>query len=172
MPPLSVESLVPELTIKPVRPVFSIARAIPDGMGPQIEEAVKDFIRSSGIPRGVDIQGFYNQTLQGIANAAIQGQGNDLWLGVAGDELWIYLLGHLGNDIDGRMTYTVSQAWVRKDQRGQKWVKEVWAQVRQRAKNCLCKHFMVISTKENDAVYCRFLGRGFHKYATLLKEEI
>lgn len=168
----SVICEIPEFKVKTVYPSFEIVRAIPEGMGDQITRAVVDFIDCSNLPAGIDRQGFYHQTLQAIANSAILGQGSDLWLGMVNKELWIYLLGHVGPDFDGRMSYTVTQAWVKPDQRGQRWVKWAWGKVRQRAKDCLCSHFAVISTKENDAAYCRFLGKGFKKYATILKEDL
>lgn len=116
--------------------------------------------------------GFFNQTLQSIASASYLNQGGDFWLGTMNGNLVIYILAHIGNDYDGRLSYTVTQAWVRKDQRGKKWVKEVWEEVRARAKNCMCKHFSVISSRGKTAAYCRFLGKGFHPYAEILKEEL
>jgi hypothetical protein len=153
-------------------PDFRVVKVIPEGMAPQIEEAVKDFIRTSHTPHGVDHQGFYQQTLRAIANASYLNQGGDLWLGIIDGELVTYILAHVGQDIDQKLSYTVSQAWVRDDQRGQRWVKQAWEKVRQRAKDCLCGHFMIISSRGNDAAYCRFLGKGFHYYASMLKEEL
>ena len=168
----NVECLSPLLRIvEPEKPEFGLTRAIPSGTAPQIENAVKDFMVSSHLPNGVDKEGFYRQTLQAIAAASYLGQGGDLWLGFMHGRLVIYLLAHVGNDFDGRLAYTVSQAWVRKDQRGQKWVKWAWEQVRQRAKDCFCKHFVILSSRGNDKAYCRFLGKGFHFYASILKEE-
>ncbi len=158
--------------IEPEKPLFKLFKVIPDGMSKQLEAAVVDFINVSGTPDSIDKQGFYYQTLQSIANAAILGQGGDLWLGLRDDQLWTYILAHIGNDYDGRLSYTVTQAWVRKDQRGQPWVREAWQKVRQRAKDSFCRHFVVISTIKNTDAYCRFLGRGFKKYCEILKEEI
>lgn len=153
-------------------PQFGLFKVIPEGMAPQIENAVRDFIVSSHLPQGVDPNGFYRQTLQAIASASYLNQGGELWLGFMNGKLVIYILAHISNDFDGKLAYWVTQAWVRKDQRGQKWVKRVWEQVRQRAKDCLCSHFAVYSTRGNDNAYCRFLGKGFHFYASILKEEL
>ena len=153
------------------KPDFGLTRVIPPGVAPEIESAVRDFMVSSHLPDGVDKEGFYSQTLQAIASASYLNQGGELWLGFMGGKLVIYLLAHIGNDYDGRLAYTVTQAWIRKDQRGQKWVKKVWEEVRQRAKDCFCKHFAVISSRGKTAAYCRFLGKGFHYYAEILKEE-
>lgn len=170
---ITFESLSPHLELgESVKPLFGTVRQIPTGISPQLENAVRDFMVSSHMDDSVDKEGFYRQTLQSMAAASYLGQGGDLWLGIYKGELWIYLLAHVGNDFDGQLAYTVSQAWVRKDQRGQRWVKEAWEQVRQRAKDCLCKHFVVYSSRGRTAAYCRFLGKGFHKYAEILKEEL
>lgn len=152
-------------------PDFNLVNVIPSGYAPQIENAVRDFMVSSHLPSGVEPDGFFKQTLQAIAAASYLNQGGELWLGILNGRLVTYILAHVGNDYDGRLAYTVTQAWVRKDQRGEKWVKAAWEQVRQRAKDCLCKHFVVLSSRSNDKAYCRFLGKGFHYYASILKEE-
>lgn len=169
---ISVECLSPHLKlVEHENPDFGLSKAIPTGMAPQIENAVRDFIVSSHLPDGVDREGFFRQTLQSIAAASYLGQGGDLWLGFMNGHLVTYIIAHVGNDFDGKLAYTVSQAWVRGDQRGQKWVKWAWEKVRQRAKDCLCKHFVVLSSRGNDQAYCRFLGKGFHFYSSILKEE-
>lgn len=167
---LNVECISPDFKLN--QPQFGLAKVIPEGMAPQIEAAVRDFMVSSHLPQGVDPEGFYRQTLQSIASASYLNQGGELWLGVSRGTLWTYILAHVGNDYDGRLAYTVSQAWVKKDQRGQRWVKEAWEQVRERARNCMCSHFSIFSTRGNDKAYCRFLGKGFHFYSSILKEEL
>jgi len=167
-----VESLNPGLKIvEPKNPEFGVVKIIPDGIAPQIENAVRDFMATSHLPEGVNKEGFYNHTLQAIAAASYLNQGGELWLGMMNGRLVTYILAHVGSDFDGRLSYTVTQAWVRKDQRGQKWVKWAWEKVRQRAKDCLCSHFAIFSTRGNDKAYCRFLGKGFHFYSSVLKEE-
>lgn len=153
-------------------PSFEVVKEIPSEFSKQIEEGVKDFIKSSHIGFGVDAEGFYHQTLEAIANATYLHTGGEFWLGVQDNQVVTYILASFNKNIDGKLCYWVSQAWVRKDQRGKPWVKWAWEKLRQRAKDCFCKHVVVISSRENDDVYCRFLGEGFHKYATILKEEI
>ncbi len=169
---VQIECLSPHLKlVEPEKPSFGLSKVIPEAFAPQIENAVRDFMVSSHLPDGVDKEGFYRQTLQAIAAASYLNQGGELWLGVSRGTLWTYILAQVGNDFDGNLAYTVTQAWVRRDQRGKKWVKEAWEQVRARAKNCLCKHFVVLSSRGNDKAYCRFLGKGFHFYGSILKEE-
>jgi len=171
-PMLKVECTSPDFKIIEAKnPIFGLTKVIPEGIAPQIEAAVRDFIISSHLPRGVDAEGFFRQTLQAIATASYLGGGGELWLGMDGRRLVTYILAHVGNDYDGKLSYTVTQAWVTKDHRGQAWVKEAWEKVRQRAKDCFCKHFAVLSSRGNDKAYCRFLGKGFHFYASILKQE-
>lgn len=153
-------------------PNFGLANFLPKGFNDQFANAVNDFMASSEMPYGIEKQGFYYQTLQAIANSAILGQGRELWLGIKDGQLYTYILASISPDIDGRLAYTVSQAWVREDQRGKPWVKTAWETVRQRAKDTLCSHFVVHSSRTNTKVYCRFLGKGFHKVAEILKEEL
>lgn len=169
---IAIECKSPEFKMtQALIPDFNLVNVIPSGYAPQIENAVRDFMVSSHLPEGVEPDGFFKQTLQAIAAASYLNQGGELWLGILNGRLVTYILAHVGNDYDGRLAYTVTQAWVRKDQRGEKWVKLAWEQVRQRAKDCLCKHFVVLSSRGNDKAYCRFLGKGFHFYASILKEE-
>jgi predicted butyrate kinase (DUF1464 family) len=153
-------------------PHFRIVKSIPEGMAPEIEAAVLDFMKSSHMPHGIDLKGFYYATLQAIANSSVLGGAGDLWLGTMDGNLVTYILAHVNNDYDGRLNYMVTQAWVRKDQRGQSWVKQAWEKVRQRAKDCLCGHFSVISSRGHTKAYCRFLGKGFNEYAQILKSEL
>lgn len=171
MPQVSVSCEHPWFTVVQENPNFGVVKSIPSGIVPQLEAAVRDFITSSHTPEGIDLNGYYHQTLQALANASVLGGPGDLWIGTLDGQLCIYLLAHINNDIDGKLSYHVSQGWVRKDQRGKPWVKWAWEQVRKRAKDCLCGHFSVSSTRENDAAYCRFLGKGFRKYATILMED-
>lgn len=169
---LKTECPSPYLKLVTDEPYFRVTKTIPLGMSSQLEMAVIDFIRSSHLPDGVDVIGFRNQTLQAMANSSVLGGSGDLWIGTIGNELVTYILAHVNNDYDGRLNYMVTQAWVRQDQRGKPWVKDAWEQVRQRAKDCFCFHFSIISSRGKTEAYCRFLGKGFHPYAEILKSEI
>lgn len=169
---LKVESGSPYLTLTNKYPDFGLCKSIPEGIPEQLQQAVRNFMVSSHLPDGVNPLGFYNQTLQAIASASYLNQAGELWLGISDGKLLTYILAHIANDFDGRLAYTVTQAWVRQDQRGKPWVKEAWQKVRKRAKDCLCGHLVVLSSRGNDKAYCRFLGKGFHFYGSILKEEI
>lgn len=149
-------------------PSFRIIKDVPRGMSGQIEHAVLDFIASSDTPNGIDLKGFYRQTLQAMAGATILNQGGELWIGTKDNELLVYVLAHIGNDLDGKLSYHISQTWVRKDYRGNPIVKEWWKQIKQRASDCLCGHLVITSSRSPKA-YERWLGDGMTHYACLLK---
>lgn len=150
------------------KPYFRVVKTIPEGMSPQVEAAVVDFIKTSHMPSGVDARGFYSQTLQAIASATVLGGGGEFWIGTKDGQLQIYILASIGNDFDGRLAYHVSQAWVRKDCRRTPVVKEWWGQIKQRAKDLLCGHLVITSTR-NPKAYERWFGDGMKYYASLLK---
>ncbi len=81
------------------------------------------------------------------------------------------MLGSVTVEVDSQLTYWLSQAWVHPSKRHKPVVKEWWRQIREQAKKYFCKHIVVVSGRGTDA-YCRFLGEGWHTYATLLKEDI
>lgn len=156
--------------IEPKEPRFELTEVIPNGFSEQIQEAVKDFMKSSNMSEGINEIGFYNQTLKTMAQATVLNGGGDLWLGIKGNELYTYILAYIGQSVDDRLSYVVNQAWVRKDQRGKLWVHDAWQKVRQRAKETMCAHLLVLSSRENTKAYCRFLGKNFHKHGEILKE--
>lgn len=153
------------------KPHFRVVNAIPEGFTKQIENAVRDFIVSSRTPEGVDHSGFYYQTLEAIASATYLNGGGEFWVGTENGRLLIYIIAHISKDIDQRLTYHVSQAWVHPKYRGNLVVKEWWEAIRERAKNLFCGHLVITSTR-NPKAYERFLGNGMKKYAVIMKEEL
>lgn len=152
--------------------VFRRIREFPPAMLPQLDLAIKGFMQDSHMPPGVDANGFYESTLQAMANATYVGAGGcEMWIGTMDDQLVSFVMATVVKEIDNRLTYWVSQAWVRKDQRRKPWVKEAWQKIRTRAKEAFCSHMVVVSSR-NDEAYCRWLGKGWHRYAGLLKEDI
>lgn len=152
-----------------LRPSYEVVKTIQPYLRPQIEAAVKDFIVASKTNEGVNVEGFYYQTLEAIANSTHLGGPGEFWVGVKDGQLLIYALCHISKDIDNKMTYHVSQTWVRKDYRGNPVVKEWWEDMRQRAKDLMCGHLAITSSRGSKA-YERFLGHGMKHYACMLVE--
>lgn len=157
--------------LKPQEPVFSLCKAIPEGLSSEIQGAVRDFIATSHSSQGVDSEGFYNQTLQSIANATVLGNGGDFWLGTDDKGVCAYALCRIVQDIDNRLTYWCSQSWMRSDIRGRKWYQYGMEKIKERAKASFCSHIVIVSSRNSEA-YLRFLGKTWHPYATLLKTEV
>lgn len=152
-------------------PLFGVVEMIPQNLTSQLENAVRDFIVKSHFPEGINPEGFFYQTLEAIANATYLGGGGDFWLGQINGEVVVYVLAHVGKDLDNKLTYHVSQAWVRRDYRNTHFVKQWWSAIQRRAKNLFCGHLVITSTR-NPRAYEKFLGGGLKEYAVLLKQEL
>lgn len=162
--------LVQKVTFQ-TNPTFGVIKTIPPGFPRQIEGAVEDFIRSSHVPQGIDLKGLYFQSLEAIAAATHLGGSGDFYMGSYRDEIICYALAFVARDIDQKLAYHITQAWVRSDVRRNPIVKEWWEAMRQRAKDLFCKH-IVITSSRNPKAYIRFLGHGMHEYCVMLKEEV
>lgn len=163
-------SVNPEITFQEY-PTFEISKAIPSWAVPQIEAAVKDFIETSHSCEGVDPTGFYYQTLESIANSTVLGGSGDFWLGTDSKGVCAYAIARVVKDIDNKLTYWCSQSWMRKDIRGLEWYRYGMDKIKERAKATFCSHIVIVSSR-NAKAYLRFLGKNWHEYATLLKEDI
>lgn len=152
-------------------PHFGVVQEMAEWMVPQIERAILDFVDHSELPQGVDINSLIEGTKEAMASCTYLRAGGELWIGHLDQQVLVYVIASVTKDIDNKLTYHISQAWVRKDFRGNKIVKEWWNKLRKRAKALMCNHLMITSTRGIDS-YCRFLGNGLHLYAHLLKEEL
>lgn len=117
-----------------------------------------------------DKQGFYQQTIETIANATFLNRGGDFWLIWEKEKALGFIIGYTSKDIDNKLVYWCTQAYADQSIRGSEYPKQLWQKVREYAKQNFCKHMIVVSSR-NDEAYCRFLGKGWHKYASLLKED-
>lgn len=145
---------------------------LPQGSNKAIEQAVQSFIKDSHVYLTSAPLGFYQQTLESIASAThLKGSG-DFFLALDDDgSVASYALGNVSKDVDNTLVYWGTQAWVAPKYRGQPIVKEWFEVIRQRAMECFCKHIIIVSSR-GDKGYCRFLGKGYHLYAHLLKEDL
>lgn len=139
-----------------------------------IELAVKSFVKDSHTEEsGAEPQGLYQQTLEGIAAATIfrQGDSREFWIADEGGEVMAYALTHVSKDVDNKLCYWMTQAWVHPVIRGSKDVKSWIGLFEEDAKQKLCSHMIIPSSRGIDA-YCRFLGQDWKLYVSLLKKDI
>lgn len=115
-------------------------------------------------------QGFYEQTLETIANAVFRGAG-EFWLVYEGQKAYGYGIGSVAREVDNKLTYCATQAYMDPKIRRHPIVKQFWNAARERAKTLGCQHIIVVSSRSTKA-YLRYLGKQWHVYATLLKEDI
>jgi predicted N-acetyltransferase YhbS len=135
-----------------------------------IEEAVVSFVKDSRV-ENVDDKGFYQQTLNVIADSIINNGTRQFWLATHESEVITYVLTHVSIDVDNTKCFWITQAWVNPKARGHKIIK-IWRdKLFEEAKKLGCKHVLVPSSRGEKA-YCRFLGEGWHKYVTLLKKDL
>lgn len=154
---------------------FEKVRELPEGItAGQVEQAVRSFVEDSDqylVPH--DHDGLYHQTLENMASI-MTNKGDDshhFWLGWEGNEMVSYALCSISKDIDNRLCYWMSQAWVSPKYRRHPAVKQMYQRLRDEARRKLCKH-IVIPSSRNTQAYLRFLGPEWHVYTTLLKQDL
>lgn len=141
----------------------------------EIENAVANFVQESDTEYNCPLnrQGLFQQTMQNIGNLVInKPNGCFLWIDI--DEVGRvlgYVLTHISRDVDNELCYYMTQAWLHPKLRNGRYAKEAIKLLRSHAKQMLCKHIIVVSSR-NTKAYLRFLGGKFHPYVTLLKEDI
>lgn len=141
----------------------------------ELERAVKNFCQESDTEYNSveNKQGLYQQTMQNIGNIVVNKPNNQfLWIDV--DEVGTvngYVLTHISRDVDNELCYYMTQAWLHPKFRNTKYSHETINLLRSHAKTLLCKHIIVVSSR-NTKAYIRFLRGKFKPYVTLLKEDI
>lgn len=139
-----------------------------------IEDAVEAFVKDSHTEEtGANPDGLYQQTIETIAHATIfqHDDSRQFWIAVEEGEVMAYAIAHISKDVDNRLCMWLTQAWVHPIIRGSKEVKGWFQLLRSEAKRCMCAHILIPSSRGVEA-YCRFLGKGWHQYCTILKEDI
>lgn len=153
-----------------LKPKIQIIKQIPKTLNSKtIELAVWKFIIESDIQG--DPVGVFNQTIEAIANSTFMGGQGDVWMAENNGEVAAYVIARFIKEIDGKLTYWVSQAWVNKIYRGQPVVKEWWDVIKAHATRHFCKHLVIVSSR-NPKAYERWFGTGMKEYATLMMEDL
>lgn len=139
-----------------------------------IEFAVMNFVRDSHTEEsGADPLGLYNQTLENIAACTLfrHDDSRNFWAAEVSGEIMAYALTHTSKDVDNKLCYWATQAWVHPRLRNTPIVKEMWQTLRNDAFNSMAAHIIIPSSRGVRG-YCRFLGTGWKPYITLLKEDL
>jgi len=141
----------------------------------EIEQAVTAFCMESDTEYKScnNMQGLFQQTMENIGNIVItKPAGQFLWLDTdAVGRVNGYVLTHVSKDVDNKFCYYMTQAWLYPKFRNTHYSKEAIKLLRQHAKELMCKHIIVVSSR-NTKAYIRFLGGKFKPYVMLLKEDI
>lgn len=140
----------------------------------EFERVLKLFVEESDqyqVP--VNKIGFFNQLLENIASILIfkNSPHAQVWIAEDSGLIKALALTHITKDVDNSLCLNWVTAWVDPEYRRKFLVKEWYAQIKEFAKTQMCKHLVIVSSR-NPKAYCRFLGRGVHPYAVLLKEDI
>lgn len=155
---------------------LKIIKELPKSLKPKaIERAVEQFVFESHCED--DQTGLYNQTLETIAQATFLSQtgASQFWLveDEAG-EVAGYAIGSISKDVDNRLCYFLSQAWIAPAYRDGTLYMDCLKQIEAYARHHFCKHMIILSSRE-EKPYLRFLNRmdrGWHRYVTLLKKNL
>jgi len=151
-------------------PELKLTREIPIAVKPKLEHAILNFIDDSGVHG--DPIGFFNQTIQSIANATTLKGGGDFWLALDEEgEIAAYALAHVVKDIDNRLTYTVNQGYVAPGYRDGKFTKENFPKIEAQAKKYFCSHITNVVCRNHEP-FLRLMGDGWKKYATILIKDL
>lgn len=155
--------------------MFQITKTLPLPAS-AVERAVANFVMESTkheqFTSPINNQGLYNQTIENIGSIIVtKPEGRYFWLDHNGKEVLAYAMTHVSKDVDNQPCYYMTQAWVHPILRGTHQVKLMYECLRQHAINLMCKHIIVVSSRGTKG-YCRFLGKNWKPYVTLLKEDI
>ncbi len=141
----------------------------------EMESVVKDFCQESDKEYHScnDLNGLFQQTMENIGNVVINRPTNQfIWIDAdINGKILAYVLTHISKDIDNKLCYYMTQAWLHPSLRNTGYSKQAIELLRQHAKQKWCKHIVVVSSR-NTKAYLRFLGKQWHVYTTLLKEDI
>lgn len=155
----------------PLRKINEIPKSLNNGA---IDRAIKSFILDSRIdPAHTNINGLQQQLTDVIANILIfkNAPQNIMWLAENDGEVIAWVLCHVSKDVDNQLCYWMTDAWVDKSTRSHPIVKQWYQLLREDAKRLMCKHILIPSSR-NTKAYLRYLGKGWHKYLEILKEDI
>lgn len=139
-----------------------------------IDRAIQSFLDDNRMDPGhTNIKGLKQQITDAIASVVIFKNNPSVyfWAAEEDGEVVSWTLTHASKDVDNTLCYWMTDAWVAPTYRTRPIVKEWFQLMRDDAKRLMCKHILIPSSRGSEA-YCRFLGKGWHQYLVILKEDI
>jgi hypothetical protein len=133
-----------------------------------------NFVKESHtVESGADPLGLYQQTLESIAACTVfrHDDSRNFWVADKDGEVMAYAMTHVSKEVDNKLCYWATQAWVHPALRNTPLVKEMWNVLRNDAVESLAEHIIIPSSRGSRG-YCRFLGKNWKPYVTLLKEDL
>ncbi len=155
----------------PLRRVNEIPSTLNTGA---IDRALKAYSHDNHLEEtGTDLKGFLQQLTDAIAATLVFKNAPHVFVWLAEDEGEVigWALTHVEKGVDNTLCYWMTDAWVNKDLRCTGWTKRWNEEIQTHAKQLMCKHLLVASSRGNKG-YCRFLGEGWHPYLQILKKDI
>jgi len=157
--------------LTPIRKITDIPKSLNPGA---IDRAIAAFVRDSRVdPKTTDLAGLQQQLTDAMASVVIfkNNPACYLWLAEESGEVVAWMLCHVSKEVDNSLCYWMTDAWVHRSLRRNPVVKQWYQLFREDAKRLMCKHILIPSSR-NNAAYLRFLGKGWHEYLTILKEDL
>ena len=139
-----------------------------------LKAAVADFVNTNNqIQAPLNKEGFFTQIIESIVTRTEgKAAGQYFWAALDEDKNPTgWALTHIAKDVDNQLCYWMTCAWVRKDYRRTPLVKEWLQTMRTHAVQLCCKH-VIIPSSRHIKPYLRMLGKAWHVYSVLLKEDI
>lgn len=155
----------------PLRKLNEIPASLNTGA---LDRAIQSYLNDNHLdPTQVNLAGLKQQITDAIAAVVVfkNNPGVDLWVAEEDGEVVSWTLAHVSKGVDNTLCYSMTDAWVTPAYRMKPIVKEWFRTMRTEAKRLMCKHILIPSSRGAEA-YCRFLGKGWHQYLTILKEDI
>lgn len=148
---------------------------IPSSLNPgAIDRAIANFIRDSHVTEvQLSESGLKQQITDTIASIVVFKNNPTafFWAAEHDGEITAWALTHVSKDVDNSLCYWMTDAWVVPYLRRSPVVKQYLEALRADAKHLMCKHILIPSSRGTKA-YCRFLGKEWHPYLSILKEDI
>jgi IS1 family transposase len=155
----------------PLRKINEIPKSLNSGA---IDRSIDAFLKDSHVTDvPINAAGLKQQLTDTIASVVVFKNNPTVyyWVAEYEGEIVAWVLTHATKDVDNSMCYWMTDTWVAPQLRRNPIVKTWYQLLREDAKHLGCKHILIPSSR-NTKAYLRFLGKGWHEYLTILKEDI